>query len=235
MEGKSTIKTLGQQAWVKHSAIVFGILFLMTVGIFMLRNNAIKMESDLTEPLTHDLEIDNTGNEEMMVSQQKELALLVELFDFIKTRREHNRKVYLTMYTYHFTSTTMLLILSSISTILLLIVAQQGIANTKPYFKTVFFTVAFITTVYAVIPQVYDFEENIETNFDLYRGYEQLRYDIYLHAKLMKQGGATEELQDFPEFYAGVIHELRELINIGIKFDAKSITSPNFSESQPGF
>lgn len=235
MEESNKKQSLWNQPWVKHVAIVLFIFLLLAIGVEVLRNNAQKTGDNLTTSLSTDLHLDIADAAALTEAKQKQLGLLVELFDFIKTRREHNRGVYMLMYTYHFTSTTLLLLLSSVSTILLLIVAQKGIANTKPYFKTMFFTVAFITTFYAVVPQVYDFEENIETNFDLYRGYEQLRYEIYLYATLMMEGDEGTELQAFPDFYTGVIHEMRELVNIGIRFDSEAIATPDFNETQPGF
>jgi len=235
MEESSSKKAFWQAPWLKHAGIVIGILCVMTIGIIVLRNNALKNGENLTASLKTELELSTAGSEELSAKEKRELILLIELFDFIKSRREHNRAVFMSMYAYHFTSTTLLIILSSLSTVLLLIVANQGIANTKPYFKTVFFTIAFITTSYAVIPQVYDFEKNIETNFDLYRSYEQLRYDIYSYATLMREGDEMDELQSFSEFYTGLIGEMRDLINIGIQFDSESLATPDFGESQPGF
>ena len=85
---------------------------------------------------------------------------------------------------------------------MLFLTAQVGLNNTSPYVRTIFFTLAALTSFYALSPLVFQQETNIfSTNLSKYILYDNLEGEIYNYAVTNPNVTSSNDTLSFNKFH----------------------------------
>lgn len=210
-----------KKEWFLHAAIVVAMVGLVIITAWCLRK---KTESDarsfLTPRLDNEFRIQLALQKDSL-REKRILYLLQNLSCMIENRKQEKKLIFITMYKYHFASTTILLYLSTISVIVIYLVLQTGIREANPYLKTVFFVLAALTSFYALSPVIYKQESNINKNLTSYLAYDNLQLDVYNYA-------ITNDTLKFDTFHKNIIKSMNQINTLDLEFDTKAIVSPDF-------
>lgn len=204
-----------------HIAIVLLMISVVFVAAYCLREktecNAISFLKPRSDNAAIIKRAINTGS----IKEKRDLDLLQNLSLMIENRKEEKKLIFITMYKYYFASTTILLCLSTISVIVVYLVLQTGIKEANPYLKTVFFSLAALTSFYALSPKIYKQESNINKNLNAYLAYDNLQQDIYNYAM-------TNDAIKIDTFHKAMIKSMNQINTLDLEFDTKSIVTPDF-------
>lgn len=164
--------------WAKHIALAVTILILWQIGAFAFRQMARNNGQQILAPITKNAPIQIMGMKKLSSFDNINLAKLMRLYSRVYAQKEQHKRAFLQFYPYHFASSALLLILSSLSVVLLFLTSQVGLKNAHPYIQTGFFTLAALTSFYALSPLVFKQESNISTNLSKYIAYDNLGSEI---------------------------------------------------------
>ena len=217
-----------EKIWVRHFLIVLGILVMWQLGAAGLRQKAYNNAQVILEPRNSNSKIVQKGITTLSTLDTLSLKKLQNLSTIIENRKEEKKQAFLDLYQYHFASATLLLILSSISVIIIFIVAQIGLNNTNPFLRTVFYVLAALTSFYALSPLVYKQESNITKNLTGYLSYDNLQEEIYNYALTNPSITPTNDTLSFDKFHSRVINGMSKINTIDFEFDYKAIPIPDF-------
>lgn len=222
------MKQLFEIIWVRHFLIVIGILILWQIGAAGLRQKAHNNANVILEPRNLNSKLVQKGMTTLSTLDTLSLRKLQNLSTIIENRKEEKKQAFLDLYQYHFASATLLLIFSSISVILIFVVAQIGLNNANPFLKTVFYVLAALTSFYALSPLVYKQESNITKNLTGYLNYDNLQEEIYNYALTKPSITPTNDTLSFDKFHSRVINGMAMVNTIDFEFDYKAIPIPDF-------
>lgn len=222
------LATFFEKKWVHYTLISFGILLIWKIGAYQLRVKAQTQANKIIEPRIQNgtRVLNNIGKLSNADSAKpiklKELAFLIE------DKKEEKKRSFLYLYEYHFASSSLLLILSAISIVIVFIIAQIGLAQASPYLKTIFFTLAALTSFYAFSPLVFKQESNIQKNLASYISFDNLQSEVYNYA--LTNPGMTSKYEplSLDSFHSSVINQIQKINTIDFEFDYKVIPLPDF-------
>jgi hypothetical protein len=214
--------------WIRHFLIIVGIISLSQLGAFMLRNKASKTAEIILKPRYLNSKLVQEGLKTLSTLEPNSLNKLINLSRIIENKIEEKRLSFFELYKYHFAASTMLLILSSISVVIIFIVAQIGLNNAQPFLKTFFYVIATLTSFYALSPVVYKQESNITKNLVCYLKYENLQEEIYNYALTNHGNIPTIDTLDFNKFHSRVLDDMAKINSIDFEFNYKAIPNPDF-------
>lgn len=222
------MKEFFDKVWVKHTIIVMAILITWQVGVRRLHQVACTKAVAILQPRIECTKIIQKGISSLSTMDKPNLQKLQNLSMIVENRKEEKKKAFLELYQYHFASTTMLLILSSLSVVIIFVVAQVGLNNANPYLKTVFFVLASLTSFYALSPLVYKQDTNISKNLSSYLSYDNLQEEIYNYALTQRDTAAKSDSLSFDKFHSGIINSMSKINTIDFEFDYKAIPMPDY-------
>jgi hypothetical protein len=220
------MKEFFQRTWVRHTLIVLNILLFWQVGAKLLRDKAYRNAIIILQPRNENSKLTQKGITTISTKNKFELQKLQNLSSILENRKEEKKQTFLDLYQYHFASATLLLILSSLSIVVIFIVAQVGLNNTNPYLRTIFFVLAALTSFYVLTPVVYKQDTNISKNPSGYLSYDNLQQDVYNYAVT----GTTSNYDsvNIEKFHSSVINAMSKINTIDFEFDYKAIPAPDF-------
>ena len=215
--------------WVIHSLIVIGMLTVWRVGADHFRSEAEKNGIRILKSVEQDSMIRIDGMHALSTLAPKDLEKAKKLFYLVQNQKIKHKESFLILYPYYYASSTLLLILSPISVVLIFLTGRIGFDNTSPYVRTVFYTLAALTSFYALSPLVYKHDTNISFNINRYIQYDNLQNEIYNYA-LTKPNvtTTTKDSLEFYEFHTSISNKLSTLNSINIEFDHKAIPQTDF-------
>ncbi|RIV21506.1 hypothetical protein DYU11_19075 [Fibrisoma montanum] len=219
--------------WVRHSLVGLGMLIVWQIGAFALRYMARSNGEQILAPLSKNSSILKEGMKTLSTLEKSNLQRLLNLFDRIENQKEQHKAAFLEFYPYHFASSALLLILSSISVVLLFLTAQVGMNNTSPYVRTIFFTLAALTAFYALSPLVFKQETNISTNLRKFILYDNLEGELYNYAVTNPNVTSSNDTLPFNKFHSSITKTMAEINSINVEFDYKVIPVPDFGLTKP--
>lgn len=217
-----------EKVWVKHTIIVIAILIAWQLGVKFLHQEAYSKAVSILQPRVESSKTIQKGISSLSTIDKPSLQKLQNLSIIVEDRKEEKKKAFLELYKYHFASTTMLLILSSLSVVIIFVVAQVGLNNTNTYLKTVFFVLASLTSFYALSPLVYKQDANISKNMSSYLSYDNLQEEIYNYALTRRDTISTNDTLSFSRFHSGIINSMSKINSIDFEFDYKAIPIPDY-------
>lgn len=222
------MKEFFEKNWVRHTLVILTILITWQISVNRLHNEASRKAKEILQPRIESSKIIQKGISTLSTIDKSSLQKLQNLSKIIENRKEEKKRAFLELYKYHFTSSTMLLILSSLSIVLIFIVAQIGLNNSNSYLKTVFFVFASLTSFYALTPLVYKQDINISKNLSSYLSYDNLQEEIYNYALTNPGVTPTNDTLSLDKFHSKIINAMSKINTIDFEFDYKAIPIPDF-------
>jgi hypothetical protein len=214
--------------WFKHTLLVLGILSLWQIGAFAFRTMAQGNGEKILDPISKNYSLQLEGIKTLSSLEKVNQKKLLILFSKVENQKEQHKKAFLIFYPYHFASSALLLILSTISIVVLFLIARLGIDNVNPYFRTIFFSVAALTSFYALSPLVFKQETNIANNLNKFIQYDNLSGEIYNYAITTPNVNSTNDTLTFNQFHGLITKRMAEINSINVEFDYKVIPVPDF-------
>lgn len=214
--------------WIRHSLVVLGMLIIWQIGAFALRHMARSNGEQILAPISKNYSIQTEGMRTLSTLEKSNLQRLLNLFTRIENQKEQHKEAFLKFYPYHFASSALLLILSSISVVILFLTAQVGLNNTSPYMRTIFFTLAALTSFYALSPIVFKQDANISTNLSKYILYDNLEGEIYNYAVTNPNVTSSNDTLTLNEFHSFITKSMASINSINVEFDYKVIPVPDY-------
>ena len=222
------MKELFEKTWVRHLLVVLAILIIWQVGAFALRYMARTNGEQILAPVAKNSTVEIQGMKTLSTLEKSNLQRLLNLYARVEAEKEQHKKAFLIFYPYHFTSSAFLLILSSLSVVLLFLAAQIGLNNTSPYVRTILFTLAALTSFYALSPLVFQQETNISTNLSKYILYDNLEGEIYNYAVTSPNVTSSNDTLSFNKFHSLITKTMSDINSINVEFDYKVIPVPDY-------
>jgi hypothetical protein len=121
----------------------------------------------------------------------------------------------------YYLAISVMLFCGAILAIALFFIAQKGWGPTNQYLKTVFVVMAATVAFYGLFPPVFQQEQNISDNKELFLEYETLRREVESYPMTCKNlAGEQKSPGDFINYVDG---EMKRLGKIAIGFDYTKI------------
>ena len=222
------MKEFFEKTWVRHLLVVLGMLIIWQIGAFALRYMARTNGEQILAPVAKNSTVEIQGMKTLSTLEKSNLERLLNLYARVEAEKEQHKEAFLIFYPYHFTSSALLLILSSISVVMLFLTAQVGLTNTSPYVRTIFFTLAALTSFYALSPLVFQQETNISTNLSKYILYDNLEGEIYNYAVTNPNVTSSNDTLSFNKFHSLITKTMSDINSINVEFDYKVIPVPDY-------
>ena len=217
-----------EKIWVRHLLLVLAMLIIWQIGAFTLRYMARPNGEQILAPVAKNSTVEIQGMKTLSTLEKSNLQRLMNLFARVETQKEQHKEAFLIFYPYHFTSSAFLLILSSISVVMLFLMAQIGLNNTSPYVRTIFFTLAALTSFYALSPLVFQQETNISTNLSKYILYDNLEGEIYNYEVTNPNVTSSNDTSSFDKFHSLITKTMSDINSVNVEFDYKVIPVPDY-------
>jgi len=222
------MKEFFEKTWVRHFLVVLGMLIIWQIGAFALRYMARTNGEQILAPVAKNSTVEIQGMKTLSTHEKSNLQRLLNLFARVESQIEQHKEAFLIFYPYHFTSSAFLLILSSISVVMLFLTAQIGLNNTSPYARTIFFTLAALTSFYALSPLVFQQENNISINLSKYILYDNLEGEIYNYAVTNPNVTSSNDTLSFNKFQCLITKTMSDINSVNVEFDYKAIPVPDY-------
>lgn len=222
------MKDIFTQNWIRHSLIVLGMVIISQIGAFGLRFMAQENGKQILAPIAKNSAITTEGMKIFSTLEKSNLNRLLNLFARVESQKQKHKEAFLIFYPYHFASSVLLLILSSISVVILFLTAQIGLNNSSPYVQTFFFTLAALTSFYSLTPFVFKQETNISVNLSKYILYDNLQGEIYNYAVTTPNVTSSNDTLSFNKFHSLITKTMSDINSINIEFDYKVIPIPDY-------
>lgn len=219
---------LVDKVWLRHAFIIIGIIILTQICAFGFRCLAKEKGAKILEPLSKNSQLLQDGIINLSSLDSQSLEKILNLNLRIGNKKESHKQAFLVIYPYHFASSSLLLILSSISIVVIFLAVQNGINNTNPYFKSTFFTLAAITSFYGLSPLVYKQDINISTNLTKFILYDNLQEEIYNYSVSSPNVNSLNDTLSINEFHSLITRKMSEINSVNLEFDYKVIPNPDF-------
>ncbi|MDI1256489.1 MAG: hypothetical protein PSV16_10345 [Flavobacterium sp.] len=214
--------------WVKRTMLVIAILLMWQIGGYALRCQAKSDSLEILAPISRNAKIEIEGIKKLSLVSNSDKDRLISLFNTLENRKQQHKNAFLIFYPYHFTAASLLLILSSISVVLIFLIAQTGLNNVSGSMKTIFFTMAALTSFYAFSPSVFKLESNISVNLSEYILYDNLEQEIYNYAVTKTCSETPDDSLSFGKFHSKIVKDMAKINSIDVTFDYKIIPMPDY-------
>lgn len=222
------VKDMLKKTWVKQVFLVIFILSLSQIGAWCFRIKAGDAGQKILDPIARNVCMQNESMTKLSAFGARDTQKLLDLYNYLYTHKEKHKAAFLYFYPYYFASSVLLIILSSLSVVVIFLVAQKGLSKASPYMRTIFFTLAALTSFYALSPVVFKQESNIANNLEKYIRYDNLQGEVYNYAITGPILTANNDSLTLPQFHSLMIKNMAEINSITVEFDYKSIPMPDY-------
>lgn len=226
---RQTLNNFFRKVWIRHALLVTVILLVWQAGAWRLRSKAHSEAIQILQPRYDNIQLEKDGASRLSNLDTVSIQKLQHLLSILENRKEEKKKAFLNLYPYHFASSTFLLILSSLSVVVVFIVAQEGVNKAKPHVRTLFFSIAALTSFYAISPLVYKLDSNISKNLSSYIHYDNLQGKIYNYAITTHPVITRCDSLNLDIFHGKIIDDMLRINSIDFEFDYKVIPIPDFN------
>ena len=218
----------------KHKNIFFCVfIVLISCAAFYLLKYVGDAEADnsLSNYLIADSKIEKTINEfkPTKILGKKKLHLLQNQYEIIKYKKAVHLSITKMMNAYYFAASIVLLVLSVIRGILFIQVANTGIKEKSPLFRSIFFTTLSLVTFFGLLIQVLNHKENINGNKKAFLDYSsvQLRIYNYIITDGKELSAKRKDTLNFNQFVTSINRGINKTNTIAFEITHENIKPPN--------
>ena len=140
----------------------------------------------------------------------------------IRDRIKHHGDVMAYFYVNYFISIVMVMTAGVIVALTLFFIAQQGWTNTKSYVRSIFLVTSAYAAFYGLFPPVFQQQQNIVDNKDLFLKYKALESEVESYSVTLVTN--KNEPKNAREFITYVDSEMSRLGNIALGFDITKVS-----------
>lgn len=214
---------------LKETIIIILVIVILTViGIFFLRMHANKQGQELMNSmdevsLIHEKEgIKNCVN--ITESQSKRLIVLNSQ---LQKYKEQHEVIFLKLYTYHFTSTTLFLFFSILTALTVFVITQEGWKGTSQTVKILFLIFTSLSSFFGLSASTFDQETSIHRNGKAYINYDNLQKKLvnYCATGFSIKGDSIT----FNKLHSEVMESAIKLHDFYLEFDDQTLDKNAFS------
>lgn len=161
---------------------------------------------------------------------QKHLAILRNQYELLDNKKDHHMAIAKMMNKYYFAATLCLAITSIILGSMLLRIADNGMKDKSPRFKSIFYMMLCFSTFFLVLIQSLDHKDNIESNTASFLAYSSTQMRIYNY---ISTGGKADLIESdstagqTEKFIQSINKEINTLNNITFGIDHEQIRKPS--------
>lgn len=140
----------------------------------------------------------------------------------IRDRIKHHGDVMGYFYVNYFISIVMVMTAGVVVALTLFFIAQQGWTNTKSYVRSIFLVTSAYAAFYGLFPPVFQQQQNIVDNKDLFLKYKALESEVESYSVTLATN--KNEPKNAREFITYVDSEMSRLGNIALGFDITKVS-----------
>lgn len=140
----------------------------------------------------------------------------------IRARISHHGTVMAFFFKAYYMAISVIMFAGLIAAVALFFIAQIGWGPTNPFVKNVFLVMTAATLYYGLFPSVFQQQQNISDNKDLFLAYKALENEVISYPVTITKDSKKPE-----EFIGYVDSELKRLGNIAIGFDYTKVNYKN--------
>jgi len=161
------------EIFTSHCIFIFGIIYFI-IAFYAFDGKAEKIEVDLSKG---DFFIEKFI--QAKVSKDSVNLGLFTQFNYLKYQKKQYLETARSYEVLYFTCSCSLVFFSTITGILTFVLARRGWDLANGIIKVSFLTCAFLSTLVAAIPKVFDHEKNATNNISKYFTYSKLQMEIF--------------------------------------------------------
>ncbi|QHI37827.1 hypothetical protein IMCC3317_32100 [Kordia antarctica] len=208
---------------------VIVIVILTASGIHFLRKHANKEGRELMLSMNKVSSIHaDKGIKDCYNIDDWQEGRLVILNDEIQEYKEQHEVIFLKLYTYHYTSSTLFLIFSILSALTVFLITQDGWNGTSHSIKVLFLVFMSLTSFFGISASTFDQKVSIGQNGNAYINYDNLQKELmnYCATNADIKGDSIT----FIKIHSSVINRMTKLHDFYLEFEKQSVdTNKMFS------
>lgn len=210
--------------------IFFGIclVLLSIIAAMGFRHVAQKTGSELITPLDNVSSLQSDIKATDYSLKKNEFNKIQKINEIILKHKEHHKKTFLTLYEYHFSSISLLIIFSILTGLLAFLIGQKGWKETHQTTRTLFLTCGALASFYALSINVYKQDVGINKNLDSYIQYDNLQKEILNYYSTEPNQKLDGDTLNFSDFHTYTVKRLVEINNIYLEFDKNAVEVKNY-------
>ena len=223
------------QIWLKKIPTWLGVLLLvititsLSVKSFTIfRTKFVELNSENTASLVDvdstNLSLFETYNNPRITHIEKDI--LRKKIKILSIQKARYMSLLILLYKNYYALLSLFPFLTGLSGVLVFFIMQNGWKSSNPYFKAMFMTLAFLSAITGIFPEVYQQKENISRYTNLHTKLSFIQKDI-LNYNLTAPYIGKDSL-NFNNFLIKINEAEKELIDIRIGLEQKEITKDIF-------
>lgn len=220
------METNKKRQLIETGILVIIVIVLTTVGLLFLRNHAEKEGKDLMKPMD---EMSQTQTDEGIKNcinlDTRQSKRLIILNNILQKHKEQHEVTFLKLYKYHFTSMTLFLIFSILTTLSVFLITHEGWKGSSNLVKTFFIVCTALTSFFGLSLSTFEQEVSIHKNGKAFIDYNNLQKKLVnfcATAADMKGDSIT-----FVKLHSEVMNEAKKLHDFYLEFDKQSVDTEN--------
>lgn len=204
------------------------LVLLSQISAVGFRYLAQKTGNELITPLDNVSSLQSDIKATDYSLKENEFKKIQKVNEIISKHKEHHKKTFLTLYGYHFSSISLLIIFSILTGFLAFLIGQEGWKETHRITRFLFLTCGALTSFYALSINVYKQDVGINKNLDSYIQYDNLQKEILNYYSTEPNQKLDGDTLSFSDFHTYTIKRLVEINNIYLEFDKDAIEVKNY-------
>ncbi len=171
--------------------------------------------------------IEYSSNED---SLSKNLAL-VNIMNFCEDAKDHHSSVLVNLFSYYNATIIVFHLLTVISAILALFIANKGWTNVGSPIKFFFLVLAGCAAFYGLFPSIFGQKETVTKNLEAYLCFTEIQIDIhsYHHLSSLDSVSNKNKIKELDVFIPAISKNLKTCLDIYIGLDHSEIGSQDIN------
>lgn len=178
---------LGVTRFFKHIMLVAVLIGIIIAAVFIFYYDALRRAESWS---CHDLKFYESADTavqefakltlspQLVKADKSALYRLRDQYGEVRNHARFHIKMAVSFHSRYYTVLIMAAMLACLASALLLFISKEGWAKTSSYVMTIFLILASATAFFGVLPNIFNYKENINKNTDLYLVYRMLEYKI---------------------------------------------------------
>jgi len=202
-------------------AIMLFLIYVVAVGSLYVFSSfhVKKWVGDRMEQLTvnEKLQFSVPGGE----ANKRYLARIQEQFSQVRARGAMHFSIIIFYYKSYFISTMMTSLLGVVAAIFLIFLSKRGWQESNPYLVICFLVTTASSLLFATMPSVFEYEHNINSNFENYSKYNALENLVRTFSKTgtIESRFMKKPIKDAKGFISFIDDQMQVLSTVPIKFN----------------